>query len=139
MKVQYLLDTNIISEPLKVVPDYKVIEYLRLNEGKVAICSPVLHELRYGMERLPLSRKKTNILQYINTVILPTLPVLSYSVEAAIIHAEFRVILEVKGLKTGFVDSQIAAIALENNLILVTRNIKDFMNIEKIRVENWFS
>jgi len=139
MNAQYLLDTNIISEPLKAVPDQRVIDSMKINEWKTALCSPVLHELRYGMERLPESKKKELILAYIDTVIIPSLPILPYGTEAAVIHAEFRVKLEAKGQTSGYIDSQIASIAMANNLILVTRNVKDFENIEGLKVENWFS
>ena len=135
---QYLLDTNIISEPLKAVPNKGVIDNLRVSEGKTALCSPVLHELSYGMERLSESKKKVLIRTYMDTVILPSLPVLSYSSEAALIHARIRAKLEAKGKTTGYVDLQIASIAMANCLILVTRNIKDFENIEDLKIENWF-
>lgn len=139
MKVRYLLDTNIISEPLRAIPEQSVIDKIKINEGQMALCSPVLHELRYGMERLPESKKKALIMAYVNTVILPSLPILPYASEAAVIHAGLRVKLEAKGQATGYVDSQIASIAMANNLTLVTRNIKDFENIEDLKVENWFS
>jgi len=139
MSILYLLDTNIISEPLKVIPNQKVLDFLTINEEKTALCSPVLHELQYGVDRLPSSRKKAFILEYINTVIMPSLFIFPYKSESAIIHAGLRAKLEAKGKTIGFVDSQIASIALANNLILVTRNIKDFENIEDLKLENWFS
>ncbi|MCK5198567.1 MAG: type II toxin-antitoxin system VapC family toxin [Spirochaetales bacterium] len=139
MNARYLLDTNIISEPLRAVPDQRVIDNMKINEGKTVLCSPVLHELRYGMERLPESKKKALIRAYIDTVIMPSLPILPYASEAAVIHAGLRAKLEAKGQTTGYVDSQIASIAMVNNLTLVTRNIKDFENIEGLKVEDWFS
>ena len=139
MNAHYLLDTNIISEPLKAVPYQSVLDSIKINEGKTVLCSPVLHELLYGMERLPESKKKALILTYINTVIIPSLPVLPYASEAAAIHARLRANLEAKGQTMSYVDSQIASIAMANNLTLVTRNIKDFENIEDLKIENWFS
>ena len=100
MSALYLLDTNIISEPLKAIPDQKVLNSLKMNEGKTALCSPVLHELQYGMERLPASKKKIFILEYINTVIMPSLPILPYGSEAAVNHARLRAKQEAKGLIT---------------------------------------
>ncbi len=139
MNALYLLDTNIISEPLKLIPDQNVLDGLKMNEGNTVICSPVLHELQYGMERLPKSKKKILILEYINNVIIPSLPILPYGSEAAVNHAGLRAKLEAEGRIIGFVDSQIASIAMTNNLILVTRNLKDFENIEGLQLENWFS
>ncbi len=139
MSALYLLDTNIISEPLKLVPDEKVLDNLKINEENTALCSPVLHELQYGAERLPSSRKKALILEYINTVIMQSLPILPYESESAVIHAGLRAKLEARGKTIGFVDSQIASIAIANNLILVIQNIKDFENIKGLKLENWFS
>ena len=138
MSILYLLDTNIISEPLKAIPSQRVLDNLKVNEGKAAICSPVLHELQYGMERLPASKKKELILDFINIVILPSLPILPYESKSAVIHAGLRAKLEAKGKPIGFVDTQIASIAIANNLVLVTRNIKDFKNIKGLELENWF-
>ncbi len=138
MSILYLLDTNIISEPLKVIPNQKVLDSLKINEGKTALCSPVLHELQYGVDRLPSSREKSFILEYIKSVIMPSLFIFPYESESAIIHAGLRAKLEAKGKTIGFVDSSIASIALVHNLILVTRNVKDFENIEGLKLENWF-
>ena len=138
MSILYLLDTNIISEPLKVNPDQKVLDFLKLNENKTALCSPVLHELKYEADRLPTSRKKSFILEYINSVVIPSLPIFPYESESAVIHAGLRAKLEAKGKTIGFVDSSIASIAIANNLILVTRNIKDFENIEGLKFESRF-
>ncbi len=104
----------------------------------MVLCAPVLHELCYGMERLQESNRKALIAEYIENVLIRSFSVLSYDSHTAFIHARIRSRLESEGKTTGFVDSQIAAIALANDLILATRNIKDFNNISGLRAENWF-
>jgi tRNA(fMet)-specific endonuclease VapC len=42
------------------------------------------------------------------------------------------------GLSPSYPDGQIASIAAVNNLILVTRNVSDFIHFDGISVENWF-
>jgi tRNA(fMet)-specific endonuclease VapC len=42
------------------------------------------------------------------------------------------------GLTPAFADGQIAAVASTNQLILVTRNLKDFINFRDLTIENWF-
>ena len=53
MKPLSLLDTNIVSEPLKPVPDSRVLERLSRYDGMMAIPSVVWHELLFGVIRLP--------------------------------------------------------------------------------------
>ena len=44
-----------------------------------------------------------------------------------------------EGLTPAFIDSQIAAIAASNRLIMVTRNVDDFKDFDKLDVVDWFS
>jgi tRNA(fMet)-specific endonuclease VapC len=83
VSLQYLLDTNIVSEPLKPNPKASVLRRLALHGGEIAIASLVWHELRYGMERLALSRRRSAIEKYLGDVVLPTMPVLDYDSAAA--------------------------------------------------------
>ena len=113
----YLLDTNILSEPLKKIPDEAVLEFLEKNETSIATCSLVIHELIYGMEILDEGKKKKILDTYIKSV-LETLPIFEYAKEKA------RLIK--LGKTPSFVDGQIASIAHTQNLKLVTKNSKDF-------------
>lgn len=56
MSLRYLLDINIISESLKQVPSLNVLRLIREKESETAICSPVWHEIVFGMKRIPTSR-----------------------------------------------------------------------------------
>jgi tRNA(fMet)-specific endonuclease VapC len=134
---RYLIDTNILSEPLKPQPNAGVMEQLELNTEEIAIASVTLHEIRYGMKQLPLSRRRTQIEQYLKTV-QETFPILAYDRLAAEWHADERARLKVIGKTPPFADGQIAAIAIANQLILVTRNRSDFENFEGLQIEDWF-
>jgi len=63
--------------------------------------------------------------------------ILSYDDRAAEWHAKERVRLTLKGLTPTFVDGQIAAISAVNGLILVTRNVNDFKQFLRLKVQNW--
>jgi len=58
--------------------------------------------------------------------------------KAADWHSAEQVRLSNKGLTPAFIDSQIAAIAATNRLIMVTRNVEDFQHFSGLDVENWF-
>lgn len=74
MSLKYLLDTNVVSEPLRPEPSRSVLRKLRRHEEEIAIPSIVWHELRYGTERLPASRKREVIERYLEAVVLPSMP-----------------------------------------------------------------
>ncbi len=112
MKTIYLLDTNIVSEPLRSVPDLRVLERLRLYDGKMAIPSIVWHELLFGVNRLPKGARQQRLRTYLLDVVALSLPILAYDDHAASLHAGFRATLEEAGRVQGFADGLIAATAL---------------------------
>lgn len=137
MIAKYLLDTNVISEPLRPLPAPGILRRLREHEGKMAIPAPVWHELRFGCARLTQSRCREVIERYIQDVVLSNFPVLDYDQEAADWHALERARLEAVGKTPPFIDGQIAAIAYVNELILVTSNPADFRAFKGLHVRSW--
>lgn len=137
MAHNYLLDTNVLSEPMRPVPDPGVLSRLMEVGGAAATAAPAWHELDYGRIRLPAGRRRRAVdamLERLDAV----LDVLPYDRAAARWHARERARLARKGKTPPFVDGQIAAIAAVNGLILVTRNVRDFSPFAELRVESWF-
>ena len=126
-----------VSEPLRPVPSSGIIRCLQKFDGVAAISAPVWHELCFGCARLIPSLRRDLIDQYIHEVVLASFPVLDYDCEAAEWHALERARLESIGKTPPFVDGQIAAIAVVNNLVLVTSNAKDFENFKGLEVQSW--
>ena len=137
MSLKYLLDTKIVSEPLRPSPSRTVLRRLASHEGETAIASIVWHELQFGCARLPVSRRRDAIQRYLEDVVLASFPILDYDRAAAEWHARERVRLEAAGKTPPFVDGQIAAIACVNDLVLVTANKVDFRGFKGLRVEGW--
>ena len=135
--MRYLLDTNVVSEPLRPEPSTGVIRRLRNHEGEIAIPAPVWHELRFGCARLARSRRREVIERYIEDVVLESFPVLDYDRKAADWHALERARLSAAGKTPPFADGQIAAIAHVNGLTLVTANTNDFRRFKGLRVRSW--
>ena len=135
----YLLDTNVVSEPLCVAPDAGVMDRLHVHEGECAIAAPVWHELVFGAERLKPSRRRKLIERYLDEVVAAALAILPYDRKAAAWHAAERARLEKKGRPPPFADGQIAAIAATNDLTLVTANAADYRRFRGLRVEDWRS
>jgi tRNA(fMet)-specific endonuclease VapC len=135
--MKYLLDTNVLSEAVKTVPNKSVMEMLERHQREIVTAAPVWHELQFGCQRLPRSRKRELIALFLNDIVKRTMLILSYDDRAAEWHAKERARLSAKGTTPSFVDGQIAAIASVNSLVLVTRNINDFKPFLKLKLENW--
>jgi tRNA(fMet)-specific endonuclease VapC len=137
--LKYLLDTNVLSEPLKARPDPRVERRLRQHSGELATSTVVWHELWFGASRLPESRARTVIEAYLREVVGVTVEILSCDQNAAAWHAAERARLERQGKRPPFVDGLIAATAVSHDLILVTRNRRDFAGFQDLRVQDWFT
>lgn len=137
MSLRYLLDTNVISEPLRPSPKKGVLAALRRHEGEIAIASVVWHELHFGVERLPEGEHRRAIARYLEEVVAPTVTILPYDRKAARWHASERARLAAAGRTPTFADAQIAAIARVHGLTLVTANARDFSLFAGLRVRDW--
>ena len=73
MSVRFLLDTNIVSEPLRPAPNARLLEKLRQHQNELAVAALTWHELWYGCERLPPSAKRTAIETYLDEVVAVTM------------------------------------------------------------------
>ncbi len=135
--MKYLIDTNILSEAVKTAPNKSVMKMLKRRQHEIVIAAPVWHELQFGCHRLPRSRKREIIASFLNDIVKRTMLILPYDDMAAEWHARERARLSSKGLTPSFVDGQIAAISVVNGLILVTRNIDDFKQFLRLKIENW--
>jgi tRNA(fMet)-specific endonuclease VapC len=136
--VNVLLDTNVLSEPMRQQPDTAVMAQLEEGGHRLHTASVVIHELRYGVQRLPKGRRRARLDSYLQTVLASGLTVLAYGTTAALWHGEQRASLEARGLKPPFADGQIAAIAATQGLVLVTRNLSDFEVFDGLQLLNWF-
>jgi tRNA(fMet)-specific endonuclease VapC len=138
LSYRFLLDTNIISEINKKIPNQFLVKKMNYYRGEVATASTVIHELLYGCLRLPPESSKRAYLEDYITQIPLKMPVFDYDLKAAQWHAQERARLTKIGKTPAFADGQIGSIAYCNELILVTNNVADFQGFEDLQVENWF-
>jgi len=134
--LRYLLDTNVVSQPMMKTPAAGVMRKLASSADECAIAAPVWHELLYGCKRMPAGKRRDALQDYLADVV-STFEILPYDDLAAKVHAIERVRLEQSGTTATFVDGQIAAIAQINELVLVTANVRDFAPFKALTVENW--
>jgi tRNA(fMet)-specific endonuclease VapC len=137
--MRYLLDTNILSEQVKPQPDTGVIKRLELDGIFSCTSATVWHELWHGVHLLAEGKRKQQLSDYLQMLREDGLEILPFCRDAAEWLAEERVRLQHLGLMPAKYDSEIAAVAVMNNLTIVTRNVDDFALFAGVRVENWFS
>jgi tRNA(fMet)-specific endonuclease VapC len=135
--MRFLLDANVWSEMARPEPRASVSRAFHRFDPQFAIPAPVADELTFGIARLPDSKRKMMLTEWLECTI-SSYPVLPFDLAAAQWHGRERARLMSIGRTTPMVDGQIAAIAAVNGLILVTRNTDDFAGYAGIDVENWF-
>lgn len=136
-ELQYLLDTNALSEPTKPIPNREVAERIQANLPLIATAATVWDELLFGYFRLPNSERRTALEIYLFGRLAPKITILPFDQSAAEWHAFERARLSRIGRTPPFEDGQIAAVAYVNDLTLVTANTRDFQNFQGLQVEDW--
>ena len=140
MKNIYLLDTCVISEVTKPEPDASLITNLEFHHGTCAISSITWFELLKGVGILPEGKHKNDLMLFLLDYVQPSFEIIPYDTSAANINADIVSKLLAMGKPTPILDTQIASIAIANNMILVTQNIKDFEIFAEncsLMMENW--
>lgn len=134
--LRYLLDTNVVSQPMMKVPSASVLRKLASIGDECAIGAPVWYELQFGCRRMPAGKRRDALQDYLADVV-NTFEILPYDDMTAKLHSIEFARLEQSGTMVPFVDGQIAAIAQINELVLVTANVRDFAPFKALTVENW--
>ncbi|MFV1980500.1 MAG: type II toxin-antitoxin system VapC family toxin [Rhodothermia bacterium] len=136
--LQFVLDTNVVSEPVKRRPSPLVLDRLEREDELLAITSVVWHELVFGMYRMSVGSKRQTIEDYLRGFVAGRMLILPYDAIAAEWLATERVRLASDGKMTSDADGMIAAVAATRGLTLVTRNVDHFQYFDGLQIENWF-
>ena len=140
MQPIYLLDTNVLSEITKPNPNRSVVKKVIENKHISTIASVTFEEMLYGVKRLPASKKQSDLLSFNINFIQANYDIIPFDVHASWVLSDIRQRLEANGKRAPLADAMIAATAIANNLILVTRNVKDFESIREVSslmIEDW--
>ena len=126
--MKYLIDTCVISELMKSQPNVDVINFLQsIDESKIYISSMTIGELHKGIQKLPESKRRSELLLWIDSVEEEFEDkILGFNKEVSIIWGQLMAQLENRGYRMSAFDSIICATSLYNNCCLITRNVKDF-------------
>jgi toxin FitB len=125
----YLLDTNCVSELVRVKPERRVLEWIEAAQEELLYLSVLtLGEIRKGLAALPQNRRRTLLeawldIEFQNRFIGRILPI-----DAAVADRWGLLTASAKrrGAVIPVIDGLIAATALQYNLTVVSRNTGDF-------------
>ncbi len=123
------------------MPNEKVLQKLADNLEYSCISSVTWTEILSGIKTMPDGKRKTCLFDYFIESVQKQFEILYFDTSAANIYSDLYERLKTKGKPAQRFDLMIAATAISNNLILVTRNISDFTDIaanSNLMIENWF-
>lgn len=138
--MSFLLDTNVVSEPMKSKPDPGVIAWLADTDEETIFLSVVtITELRYGIERLATGVRRSRLESWLGNDLRQRFSGRLLAVTAEIADACGRLVARSESLGHPMEprDAFIAATAEVHDLTLVTRNVTDFQPVLKAIMSPW--
>jgi len=138
--MNYLLDTNVISELVAKQPDKQVVQWIdRLDPNTVYLSVITIGEIRKGIEKLLPSKRRDEVQEWLETDLLLRFRgrILAITAEVMLVWGELTGRLEKEGRPIAAIDALIAAVALQGDCRLVTRNEHDFQHTGVTIVNPW--
>lgn len=135
-----ILDTNVVSEPLRAEPEPAVLAWLDAQApATLCLTSITLAELLAGVAALPAGRRRNKLAQALTEQVLPLFEgrVLAFDAQAAHAYARVQAGAQAAGNPISFADGAIAAIAAAHGFAVATRNVRDFNGTGVEVVDPW--
>jgi predicted nucleic acid-binding protein len=123
--VNFIVDTNVLSEATKSQPATPVVDWLRAHDRQLAVNPIILGELEYGILLIPHGRRRTRLQKWFNEGV-KTIRVLDLDSDTAKVWAGLLAELKLQGRTMPIKDSLIAATARQYRLAVATRNVEDY-------------
>ena len=127
--MNYILDTNVISELVVGMPNSKVVTWLEsVDPDNIYLSVITLGEIRKGIEKLPASKRKNTLDSWFNDELLVRFHnrILPLDLPVLLTWGKLTARLEKNGTPLPAIDSLLAATALQTEFTLVSRNTEDF-------------
>jgi toxin FitB len=135
--VSYLIDTNVLSELRRKVPDPAVASWFADRPASTLYLSVLtLGELRKGVERLADPARRLALLDWLETELPAFFAGRVLAVDAAVAD-RWGQLLARAGRPVPAIDSLLAATAIHHGLILVTRNVRDIADLGVQMLNPW--
>lgn len=137
---RYLLDTNVVSEPMRPRPEPAVLRWLEARDPlDLFLSSITLGELVAGVRKLEPSARRRALERWLEEVLTPQFHarILAFDLDTAWRWGGIVSDLQSLGRPRPAIDLQIAATAAQHGLVLVTRNTADFVGLDLDIVDPW--
>jgi predicted nucleic acid-binding protein len=137
-----LLDTNVISEPIKLAGDARVLAWLDAQLIESLYVSTIsLAELRFGIAALPAGKRKDTLHNSLQQRILPLFNgrILPFDEAAADAYGSLRARARAQGKAIATADGYIAATAIHHGLMVATRDTAPFEAVGLKVINPWES
>lgn len=137
-----LLDTNVISEPLRHAPEIRVIEWIDTQPLETLYLSAItVAELRAGAALLSAGKRRTGLHDNLERRVLPLFVgrVLPFDMACTNAYAELMAKTRASGLAIATADGYIAASAAANGFAVATRDVSPFRAAGLTVVNPWES
>jgi len=128
--VSFLVDTNVVSEPTKPLPNARAVDWHRAQPGETMYISVLtLGELRRGVLLLAEGARRRTLERWLENEIVPYFDGRTFDVDSQIMTtwAEMQNRCRRQGRMLSTMDSLLAATALTHGLTVATRNTADFL------------
>jgi predicted nucleic acid-binding protein len=135
-----ILDTNVVSEPLRPKPNPEVLSWLDRQAPETLYLTAIsVAELWLGIELLSQGKRRTQLQKLMSADLLPLFEnrVLAFDEPAATTFARIAAKAQGTGHRIDFADCAIAAIAMTRQFMLATRNTKDFKGTDVELINPW--
>jgi hypothetical protein len=135
-----LLDTKVVSEPLRPAPDLRVIEWIDAQPLESLFLSAIsVAELRAGVALLPAGRRRTNLHDSLETRVLPLFAgrVLPFDLGCTQAFATLMAQARASGIAVATAVACIAAIAMANRMTVAMRDTGPFVAAGATVIDPW--
>lgn len=133
-----VLDTNVVSETLKRVPDTNVLRWLAEHAAEVTITAVTVAELNVGLEALPEGRRKAELRLALGEIFDAYRDlVVGFGAQAGQRYGTLIASRRAAGRPLATEDAMIAASCLTGDLALATRNVRDFEGLGLTLINPW--
>ncbi|MFO7812852.1 MAG: type II toxin-antitoxin system VapC family toxin [Pelovirga sp.] len=135
--MSYLIDTNVISELRRTSPEPDVVDWFSQRPACSLFLSVLtLGEIRKGIEKLKDKHQQIQLLDWLENDLLIFFSGRILSIDSAVADRWGRLVAGA-GRTVSAIDSLLAATAVEHDLILITRNIKDVEGLAVTTYNPW--
>jgi toxin FitB len=136
----FLLDTNCISEVVRLKPDLRVAAWIEAAEESLLYLSVLtLGEIRKGLAALPQGKRRSRLETWLEVELQARFSGRILSIDAAVADrwGLIAAVAKIKGKPLSAIDGLLAATAIHHNLAIVSRNVGDFTSTEVPVVNPW--